>query len=205
MSRHKAAVRAAAHVPKRLVTTLAGGHAPTARRSSTSPPRRRAWVRDQSYDDGRRPATSAPRPHRGDYPLASPAPLDRAGMAGLAIRVGVPLPVARLRVSATAAADADVARLDRPRLLAGRVIEVGLDRRLRASQPVGDLRDCQALLLAIVPSKGRGAPTLTNSVAHLTPPRAAGSTVAPGGRWDSGELCRTCWTATDGAKIEPPG
>ena len=51
------------------------------------------------------------------------------------------------------------------------VVQVRLDRCLRASQPVGDLRDRH--LLAIVSSKRRGAPTLTNPITHLTPPRAA--------------------------------
>ena len=39
----------------------------------------------------------------------------------------------------------------------GRVVQVRLDRRLCASQPVGDLRDRQVVLLAIVSSKRRGA------------------------------------------------
>ena len=47
-SSHTAAVRAAAHVSKRPVTTLAAGHCPSASRASASAPRRRAWVRDQS-------------------------------------------------------------------------------------------------------------------------------------------------------------
>jgi hypothetical protein len=53
-----AAARAAAHVPNRLATTLAAGHRPLANRSSASPPRRPACVRDQSYEDGSRPQRS---------------------------------------------------------------------------------------------------------------------------------------------------
>jgi hypothetical protein len=52
-------------------------------------------------------------------------------VASLAVRVRIALAVARLRVSATAAAHALVAGFDRPGLLAGRVVEVRLDRRRR--------------------------------------------------------------------------
>ena len=55
VSCRNAAARAAPQVPTRLVTTLAAGHSPPASRSSASPPRRRACVRDQSYDDGNLP------------------------------------------------------------------------------------------------------------------------------------------------------
>jgi hypothetical protein len=51
-SDREAAARATAQAPKSRVTTLAAGHSPAASRSSASPPRRRACVRDQSYDDG---------------------------------------------------------------------------------------------------------------------------------------------------------
>ena len=54
-SRLDAAVRAAGHVPNSRVTTLAAGQSPSASRSSVSPPRRRACVRDQSYDECRLP------------------------------------------------------------------------------------------------------------------------------------------------------
>jgi PAS domain S-box-containing protein len=50
-----AASRAAAQRPNRAVTTLPGGHVPTINRSRATPPRRRACVTDQSYEDGRRP------------------------------------------------------------------------------------------------------------------------------------------------------
>ena len=55
---------------------------------------------------------------RSDVQRRSIAP----GMAGLAVPVGVTLAVARLGVRAAAAAHADIARLDRPRLLAGGVL-----------------------------------------------------------------------------------
>jgi hypothetical protein len=51
-ARCAATARAALHVPNRRVTTLAAGRSPSARRATASPPRRRAWVRDQSYEDG---------------------------------------------------------------------------------------------------------------------------------------------------------
>ena len=54
-ARCAATARAALQVPNRRVTTLAAGHSPSARRATASPPRRRAWVRDQSYDDGSPP------------------------------------------------------------------------------------------------------------------------------------------------------
>jgi hypothetical protein len=48
-------VRAADQLPHTAVTTLAAGDSPRAKRSSASPPRRRACVRDQSYEDGSLP------------------------------------------------------------------------------------------------------------------------------------------------------
>ena len=50
-----AATRATAQLPNTRVTTLAEGQSPPPSRSSASPPRRRACVRVQSYDDGNRP------------------------------------------------------------------------------------------------------------------------------------------------------
>jgi len=50
-----AAARAAFQLPYTAVTTPAEGQSPVLSRSSASPPRRRARVRDQSYDDGSRP------------------------------------------------------------------------------------------------------------------------------------------------------
>src|SRR5437763_12060182 len=61
----------------------------------------------------------------------------------------------------------------RPFVIVRRVVQVRLDRRLCASQPPGDLRDRQILLLAVVSRKRRGSPSLTNTITHLTPPRAA--------------------------------
>jgi hypothetical protein len=112
---------------------------------------------------GRRPPTvpRAPFEHRAENPLTPPTPLDRAGVARLSVGVGLALAVPRLRVGAAAAAHPDVAGLDRPRLLAGRIVEVRLDGRRRAAQPVGDLLDRQALELPVMeltrPRRG-GAP-----------------------------------------------
>ena len=46
---------ALAQLPNSRVTTLAGGQVAAASRSSASPPRRRAGVRDQSQEEGNRP------------------------------------------------------------------------------------------------------------------------------------------------------
>ena len=70
------------------------------------------------------PVPGLPLGHRSDHELARPLAFDRARMAALAVRVGVPLAVAGLGVGAAAPAHADVAGLDRPRLLAGRVVGV---------------------------------------------------------------------------------
>ena len=51
-------------------------------------------------------------------------------------------------------ANALVARLDRPRLLVGRVVEVRLDRRGLAAETVGDLPDQEAFELAVMPRQG---------------------------------------------------
>ena len=80
------------------------------------------------------PVAVAPHTHRVQNAFLGPAPLEPAGVAGLAVRVGVALAVARLGVSAAAAAHADVAGLHRPCLLPRGVIEVGLDRRGRAAE-----------------------------------------------------------------------
>jgi hypothetical protein len=50
-----AASRAAGQPPKTLVTTLAEGQSSSANRASASPPRRRACVSDQSYEEGSSP------------------------------------------------------------------------------------------------------------------------------------------------------
>ncbi len=67
------------------------------------------------------PEVIAPLPHRVEHSLTRPPALSRAGVARLAVCVGVALAVARLGVGAAAAAYAHVAGLDRPRLLAGGV------------------------------------------------------------------------------------
>ena len=73
---------------------------------------------------GRRQPTvaGAPAQHGVEHALPSPAPLGRAGVARLAVRVGVALAVARLRVRAAAAAHALMTGLDRACLLAGGVL-----------------------------------------------------------------------------------
>jgi hypothetical protein len=105
---------------------------------------------------------NAPRAHRIEHPLARPPTLDRTGVARLAIGVSVPLPVPRLGVGAAAAAHPLVVRLDRPCLLAGRVVEVRLDRRRRATETVGDLPDREALELAVMTRQGDRPATLEN-------------------------------------------
>jgi hypothetical protein len=110
------------------------------------------------------PVTVAPVAHCLEDALAGPAPLDRARVAGLAVRVGVPLAVARLRVRAASPAHAHVAGLDRPRLLPGRVVKVRLDRRGRAAEPRGDLTDRQSLELAVVAGEGDSPASFGNQV-----------------------------------------
>jgi hypothetical protein len=80
-------------------------------------------VRARPVVGGRQPTIeSPPREHRLDGSVARPPPLDRTRVTRLAVRVGVALAVARLRVRATAAAHALVAGFDRPGLLASRVL-----------------------------------------------------------------------------------
>src|SRR5204863_1589370 len=137
------------------------GHSSSLNRRSAAPPRRRAWVRDQSYEEGRQPTVAvAPVPHRLEHALAGPAWLNGAGVAPLAVRVGVALAVARLRIGAAATAHADVARLYRPSLLAGRVVEVGLDRRRRAAKAVSDLLDRETLRFTEMVRQCDGAASL---------------------------------------------
>ena len=115
-------------------------------------------MRDQSYDvgTGRKVAPlRRRRDHQSRVQRRSIAP----GWQGLAVRVGIALAVARLRVRTAAAAHPLVARLDRPGLLAGRVVEVRLDRRLRAAETVGDLRNRKTLGVAEMTREGdRTAP-----------------------------------------------
>ena len=51
----KESASAAAQVPYSPLTVAADGHSPRSSRRNACAPRRRAWVRDQSYDDGARP------------------------------------------------------------------------------------------------------------------------------------------------------
>ena len=105
-----------------------------------------------------------PVAHRLDHALAGPAPLDRAGMARLAVGVGVALAVARLGIRATPTTDADVAGLHGSRLLPGRVVEVRLDRRWRATEPSGDLGDRESLSLPKMPGQRHRSPALGHSI-----------------------------------------
>ncbi len=91
---------------------------------------------------GRRqtPVASTPLAHGGEHPLARPVALDRAGVAGLAVGVGVALAVARLGVGAAAAAHPLVAGLDRARLLPGRMPSV---QKALASIPGGEDPACR--------------------------------------------------------------
>jgi hypothetical protein len=124
-------------------------------------PRRRQARGQRAFSQGREGLTAAPahvgaRPvirrgrfavpvppgaHRLPHALACPLRRDRAGVAALAVAVGVALAVARLGGGAAAAAHPLVAGLDRLGLLAGGVIEVRLDggwgRRDRLSGSTG--------------------------------------------------------------------
>jgi hypothetical protein len=159
-----AAERAARQLPNSVATTLADGHCPPVKRIRASPPRC-PCVRPRPVIRRRQPSMElAPGAHRVEHPLASPATLDRAEMTALAVRVRVALAVARLRVGAAAAAHADVAGLDRPRLLAGRVLEVRLHRRRGAAETVGDLPDREAFELSVMPRQGHRPATLENPI-----------------------------------------
>ncbi|MGO9753943.1 MAG: hypothetical protein ACLP22_21170, partial [Solirubrobacteraceae bacterium] len=112
----------------------------------STPTRRRTPMRGT----GATALLGLPRAHRYEHPVTRPPRIDGAGVAGLAVRVDVALAVSGLRASAAAAAHALVAGLNRPRLLAGRIVEVRLDRRRRSPETVGDLCDREALDLAVV-------------------------------------------------------
>ena len=101
----------------------------------------------------------SPRP-----PARGSSALHRAGVAGLAVRVRVAFAVARLGVGAAAATHPDVAGLDRPRLLARRVVEVRLDGRRRAPEPVRDPSDREALGLAVMARQSDRPTTLENPI-----------------------------------------
>ena len=126
---------------------------PARRRSRSSP---RIGITEGEVDQCQLPVLLA---HRCQHVLAGRAHPDRAGMAGLEVRVGVLLPVA-LHVSPAAAANAHVASLDGSGLLPRRVVEVRLDRRGRATETVRDLLDREPLERDAEPSRrsagGRG-------------------------------------------------
>ena len=129
----------------------------------------------------------APYEHRIEHAPRGPAALDRARVARLAIRVGVALAVARLRVGAAAAAHALVAGLDRACLIAGRIVEIRLDGCLCASQPTS-------------------APRSTDPPGHDSGGRVAPPGAVPRpGRASEPQTYRTCWTAQSCAKKGPPG
>src|SRR5450755_2731770 len=90
----------------------------------------------------------------------------RRGTLRASERVGVAFAVARLRVRAAAAAYALEAGLDRPCLLPGRIVEVGLDSGRRAAETLRDLRYRQAFRVAIVVGEGNRAPSFNDPVAR---------------------------------------
>jgi hypothetical protein len=85
-------------------------------------------------------------------------------VAGVAVRVGVVLAVARLGVGAAAEADADITRPNRARRLPSGVVKVSLDCRRRTAQVVGDLGDRQALSLAGLKCERNGGAALDHTV-----------------------------------------
>jgi hypothetical protein len=91
-------------------------------------------------------------------------------MAALAIGVRVALAVARLGVGAASPAYPDVARLDNLRFLARGVVQIRLNRGLRAAQATGDLRDWQTLVIAIV-ARERNCPTTLLKTINARHPR----------------------------------
>jgi len=155
------AARAAPQLPKIAVTALAEGHCP--RRGAG---RLRRHVGEHASSTSRRTkeagrtGSATPSSHRAPGPGSSGARSRRD--TALAIRIGVALAVARLRVPTAAAADSLVARLHRPGLLAGRIVEVRLDRRRRATETIGDLSDREALELPVMPRQGDRPTTLEN-------------------------------------------
>src|SRR5205823_11770562 len=81
-------------------------------------------------------------------------------------RVGVALAVPWRGGRPAAATHAPVARLDRARLIAGRIVEIRLDGRLCASQPTSDLRDRQTLLVSVVAGELRRTAPVRDPVEH---------------------------------------
>ena len=106
------------------MTVEGAGQSRSRKRFNASPPRRRAWVRDQSVDDGGLPYRAcqvriASRTH-SRVRVGAIAP----GWQRLQYWYASPLPPRAAVGLAAAAADALVAALDRPGLLAGRVLSV---------------------------------------------------------------------------------
>ena len=134
-------------LPNRAVTTLAEGQSPLLSRSSAPPPRQRACVRDQSYEDGSRPRAC-------HAPIAART---RSASSGARSRQGgTPCSRRRRRLCRCAVAckrrsrdTRPVAGLHRLRLLGGGVVKVRLDRRWRGAQTLGDL------LRSTIPSASR--------------------------------------------------
>ena len=85
-------------------------------------------------------------------------------MAALAVRVGVALAAARGGLGAAASAHSLIAALHGSGLLAGRVVKVCLDCRLRPSKPPGDLGDREPLLVAVVARERRSPAPFTYTI-----------------------------------------
>ena len=100
------------------------------------------------------------------HPFPCPFRRDRAGVTAFAVCVGVALAVPWRGGRPAAAAHSAVARLDRACLVAGRIVEIRLDGGFCASQPTGDLRDRQTLLVAVVAGELRRAAPFGHTVEH---------------------------------------
>ena len=179
--------------PRGLASTCRTGRSPSPVPASRARPGGRArlaapGVRARPIVRARQPPIPRlPGAHRGQHALPRPARLDRAGMAALAVRVGVAFAVARAGRRAAGAARALIARLDRAGLLAGGVVEIAPHGRRRAPQPLCDLRDREPLALAQVPGDRHRPAALLDALLQAGHPR----TVA-----DLHDTCRTPWTDT---------
>jgi hypothetical protein len=123
---------------------------------------------------GRRCAVArSPCVHCFANPLLCPFRRDSAGMAAFAICVGVAPAVPGRGGRPAAATHSAVARLDRARRIADRIVEVALDGCLCASQPTSDLRDRQPLLVTVMAGELRRAAPFAHAVEHK-PPKSAG-------------------------------
>ena len=146
------------------MTVDGAGQSRARNRSSASPPRLRACVRDQSVDDGGLPYRWRHSCIALAHPVARAGRRDCPGMAALAERVSVALAAARGGWGAAASTHSLIAALHGSCLLAGRVVEVGLHRGFCASEPAGDLGDPEALLVAVVARECDGPTTLLDAV-----------------------------------------